>query len=525
MLDAKSERGAHQGVIAEAEPYPFATLDAVLARAEGKKHSLIIALDHITDPGNLGAVVRTAEVVGADGVLVAKRRSAAVTAAAYKSSAGALAHVLLAQEANLVRSLERCKKEAGYWVAGASEHAEQTAWDAPLEGRVVLVMGSEGEGLARLTRETCDFLVACRGGQGRLAQRRAGGDRARRTSGCAATRCRVVTAVRTLIVDGYNVIRQTPPYKTIAEDDLDASRLALISDVSAFAHGEFGATVVFDGHNNPGSDGQPHSVAGVTVIFSRYGHNADSVIESLSRAAREAARTWSSSRPMPRLSGRSWVGVSRACLLPSSPVRSVPRMPSGATTRPPAAQRAASRTASTQRSETGSRAGRAVRNSQLSSFCFAYCAAVAIGAISAVARGLGNSRAVSLLGVPEFASRAGGEPSMRLGEAGTTRGVPKVHHHSGTAAYRSGTETRGRHRACCCRARWRWNASCELVRRYRGLIRSKARSYFLVGADRDDVIQEGMVGLFKAIRDYDPTRQAASTRSPNCASRARSSLR
>ena len=159
VLDAKSERGAHQGVIADAKPYPFATLDEVLARSEGKKHSLIIALDHITDPGNLGAVVRTAEVVGADGVLVAKRRSAAVTAAAYKSSAGALAHVLLAQEANLVRSLERCKKEAGFWVVGATEHAQQIAWDAPLEGRIVLVMGSEGEGLARLTRETCDFLV------------------------------------------------------------------------------------------------------------------------------------------------------------------------------------------------------------------------------------------------------------------------------------------------------------------------------------------------------------------------------
>lgn len=157
-LDAKSERGAHQGVIADAKPYPFASLDAVLTTAEGKPTSLIIALDHVTDPGNLGAVVRTAEVVGADGVLVAKRRSAAVTPAAYKSSAGALAHVKLAQEANLVRSLERCK-EAGYWVAGASEHAEQTAWQAPLEGRIVLVMGSEGEGLARLTRETCDFLV------------------------------------------------------------------------------------------------------------------------------------------------------------------------------------------------------------------------------------------------------------------------------------------------------------------------------------------------------------------------------
>lgn len=158
-LDAKSERGAHQGVLAEAEPYRFATLDDVLARGKDKERSLIIALDHVTDPGNLGAIVRTAEVVGADGVLVAKRRSAAVTPAAYKSSAGALAHVALAQEANLVRSLERCK-EAGYWVAGASERAQQTVWQAPLEGKLVLVMGSEGEGLARLTRETCDFLVS-----------------------------------------------------------------------------------------------------------------------------------------------------------------------------------------------------------------------------------------------------------------------------------------------------------------------------------------------------------------------------
>ena len=143
-LDERSERGAHQGVIAEAKPYRYATLDDVLKRAAGKDPSLIIALDHVTDPGNLGAIVRTAEVVGAEGVLVANRRAAAVTPAAYKSSAGALAHVALAQEANLVRSLERCK-EAGFWIAGASEHAEQTVWEAPLGGRIVLVMGSEGE--------------------------------------------------------------------------------------------------------------------------------------------------------------------------------------------------------------------------------------------------------------------------------------------------------------------------------------------------------------------------------------------
>jgi len=157
-LDRQSERGSHQGVIADAAPYKYASLDAVLARAEGKERSLIIALDHITDPGNLGAIVRTAEVVGADGVVVSNARQAAVTPAAYKSSAGALAHVLLAQEANLVRSLKRCQ-EAGFWIAGASEHADQTLWEAPLEGRIVLVMGSEGDGLARLTKETCDFLV------------------------------------------------------------------------------------------------------------------------------------------------------------------------------------------------------------------------------------------------------------------------------------------------------------------------------------------------------------------------------
>jgi predicted RNA-binding protein with PIN domain len=92
--------------------------------------------------------------------------------------------------------------------------------------------------------------------------------------------------MRALIVDGYNVIRQTPPYSFLAEDDLDAARAALVSDVGAYAHGEFEATVVFDGHGNPASTGVSHDVAGVTVIFSRYGVDADSVIESIARTAR-----------------------------------------------------------------------------------------------------------------------------------------------------------------------------------------------------------------------------------------------
>lgn len=91
----------------------------------------------------------------------------------------------------------------------------------------------------------------------------------------------------TLIVDGYNVIHATQPYKQLADSDLDAARAALVSDVAAYAHGEWRATVVFDAHNNPAADGASHEVAGVTVVFSRYGVEADTVIESLARAARE----------------------------------------------------------------------------------------------------------------------------------------------------------------------------------------------------------------------------------------------
>jgi len=93
--------------------------------------------------------------------------------------------------------------------------------------------------------------------------------------------------VRLLLVDGYNVIRQTPPYRELAEVDLETARAALVSDVAAFADREFEATVIFDGHGNPLSTGVPHKVASVTVVFSKYGVDADAVIESLARAARQ----------------------------------------------------------------------------------------------------------------------------------------------------------------------------------------------------------------------------------------------
>jgi len=93
--------------------------------------------------------------------------------------------------------------------------------------------------------------------------------------------------MRLLLVDGYNVIRQTPPYRELAEDDLESARAALVSDIAAYADRSFKATVVFDGHSNERSTGTPHEVAGITVVFSAYGVDADAVIESLARTSRE----------------------------------------------------------------------------------------------------------------------------------------------------------------------------------------------------------------------------------------------
>ena len=158
VLDDMSERGAHQGVIAAAAPFCYTPLSQVLRGAKTRDNALIIVLDHVTDPGNLGAIARTAEVCGALGLVVARNRAAALTPAAHKAAAGALALLPVSQENNIARALTFLKKE-GFWVVGASAKAEQLVWDAALTGKIALVMGAEGTGLARLTEETCDFLV------------------------------------------------------------------------------------------------------------------------------------------------------------------------------------------------------------------------------------------------------------------------------------------------------------------------------------------------------------------------------
>lgn len=162
-LDKRSERGSHQGLMLEVEPYGYVSAQEIVVAA--KKHAeandgnaLIVILDHVTDAGNLGAIARSAEIVGASGILIPNKRSARVTAATYKSSAGAISHIKVAQVSNIAQTIDRLKEE-DFWVAGASEKASECIWDAPMAGKLALVMGSEGDGLSRLTQERCDFLV------------------------------------------------------------------------------------------------------------------------------------------------------------------------------------------------------------------------------------------------------------------------------------------------------------------------------------------------------------------------------
>ena len=154
-LDALSSHGAHQGIVVQTRPFAYAELSDVIANA-GNGHALVVLLDHVTDEGNFGAIVRSAEVVGAAGVVIAKARAAGVGVGAYKTSAGAVLHVPIAQVSNLATAIDELKR-AGFWVAGSTEHATQDVWSTPLEGRLCLVMGSEGSGISQLVRKKCDF--------------------------------------------------------------------------------------------------------------------------------------------------------------------------------------------------------------------------------------------------------------------------------------------------------------------------------------------------------------------------------
>jgi 23S rRNA (guanosine2251-2'-O)-methyltransferase len=150
----------HQGLAAEVSGYPYADLDAPLdlARQAGE-HPFLLLLDHIQDPQNLGSLLRTAEAVGVHGVVIPHRRAAGVTPAAVRASAGAAEYVLVAQVTNLVRAMGELKSE-GVWLTGLEAlPGTELYTQADLSGPLGLIVGSEGQGLTRLVRETCDFLI------------------------------------------------------------------------------------------------------------------------------------------------------------------------------------------------------------------------------------------------------------------------------------------------------------------------------------------------------------------------------
>lgn len=159
-LDSRAEGLVHQGVVATAPPFPYADLDRVLDRAAAAGRApLLVALDGVTDPHNLGSICRTAEAVGADAVVVPGRRAASVTPTAEKAAAGALAHLPVVQVTNLVRTL-RDIADRPVWSLGLdADGAVEIADSHLLADPVVLVVGAEGSGLSRLTAETCDQLV------------------------------------------------------------------------------------------------------------------------------------------------------------------------------------------------------------------------------------------------------------------------------------------------------------------------------------------------------------------------------
>ena len=159
-LDGMSRTKSHQGVIAVAAVREYASVDDILnAARERGEAPLVVVCDELSDPHNLGAVIRTAECAGAHGVIIPKRRSAGLTAIVAKTSAGAVSYLPVARVPNLTAALKGLK-ERGLWVYGAAAEGGTKLYDADLKGPAAIVIGSEGDGLGRLVREQCDVLVS-----------------------------------------------------------------------------------------------------------------------------------------------------------------------------------------------------------------------------------------------------------------------------------------------------------------------------------------------------------------------------
>ena len=159
-LDGMSRTHAHQGVIALAAVREYVSLEDILADAAAKgEQPLLVVCDEISDPHNLGAIIRTAYCAGAHGVIIPKRRSAGLTSIVAKTSAGAVSHMKVARVPNIPALLKDLKKQ-GIWVFGTAADGTTGLYQADLKGPAAIVIGSEGDGMTRLAAENCDFLVS-----------------------------------------------------------------------------------------------------------------------------------------------------------------------------------------------------------------------------------------------------------------------------------------------------------------------------------------------------------------------------
>ena len=159
-LNEMSLTGAHQGIIASVAVHGYATIDEILAAAEAKGEApLIVLCDELSDPHNLGAILRTAECAGAHGVIIPKRRSVGLTAVVGKASAGAVEYMPVARVSNIAAAIRELK-ERGVWVFGTAADGALPLYSADLKGPAAIVIGHEGEGMSRVVAESCDFKVS-----------------------------------------------------------------------------------------------------------------------------------------------------------------------------------------------------------------------------------------------------------------------------------------------------------------------------------------------------------------------------
>lgn len=159
-LDQITHKANHQGIAAQVSPYVYTELEDLINQAKTKSETpVLVILDGINDPQNLGAIIRTTEAMGAQGVIIPQRRAAGITSAVVKTAAGALEHLPVARVVNLSRALEQLK-EAGFWIYGTVSENGKLLQQTEINGPIGLVIGSEGEGLSLLTQRSCDFLVS-----------------------------------------------------------------------------------------------------------------------------------------------------------------------------------------------------------------------------------------------------------------------------------------------------------------------------------------------------------------------------